>query len=234
MIYATADLHGYPLDKFKQLLHKAGFSDEDFLFVIGDVIDRGEHGVSLLRWLMLQPNIQLIRGNHEAVLLSCSFVFDEITEETVAALDAEKLGLFQTWCANGAEPTLAALAQCDPDTRADLLEYLRETPLYDTVSVGGRNFVMAHAGLGNYRTGKRIGEYTEQELLWTRLSADERYSDEFITLVGHTPTFHYGEEHRGRIFQTDTWMDLDTGAGYDLWPVLLRLDDMQVFYPDVS
>ena len=36
MIFATSDAHGYPLDSFLRLLEKAGFSDADHLYVIGD------------------------------------------------------------------------------------------------------------------------------------------------------------------------------------------------------
>ena len=61
--------------KFLQLLDKAGFGERDFLFVLGDVIDRGEHGVELLRWISRQPNVQLILGNHEAMMLACSAAF---------------------------------------------------------------------------------------------------------------------------------------------------------------
>ena len=31
-VYATSDLHGYPLDQFKTLLKKADFCDDDFLY----------------------------------------------------------------------------------------------------------------------------------------------------------------------------------------------------------
>ena len=52
MIFATSDLHGYPLDSFLRLLDKAGFSSSDRLYVIGDVIDRnGDGGVAALRWM---------------------------------------------------------------------------------------------------------------------------------------------------------------------------------------
>ena len=37
MIYVTSDLHGCPLEEFQQLLDRAGFSEDDFLFVLGDV-----------------------------------------------------------------------------------------------------------------------------------------------------------------------------------------------------
>lgn len=30
MIYATSDLHGYPLEKIKDMLNKVGFSNDDF------------------------------------------------------------------------------------------------------------------------------------------------------------------------------------------------------------
>lgn len=74
MTYVISDLHGCPLEKFKELLEKAEFSDNDFLYILGDVIDRnGDGGVQMLCWLLELPNVQLILGNHEAMLLSCEF-----------------------------------------------------------------------------------------------------------------------------------------------------------------
>ena len=49
MIYVTSDLHGYPLEKIKDMLNKVGFSNDDFLFVLGDVIDRGEDGIKIFK-----------------------------------------------------------------------------------------------------------------------------------------------------------------------------------------
>ena len=79
MIYVTSDIHGYPLEEFKTFLDKVGFCDDDFCFVLGDVIDRGTDSIKWLKWLMVKPNFQLILGNHEAMLLSCDFLFETIT-----------------------------------------------------------------------------------------------------------------------------------------------------------
>ena len=77
MIYVTSDLHGLEITKLKALLKKACFNENDRLFVLGDVIDRqNDGGVAILIWLSEQPNAQLILGNHEAMLLSCDFVFN--------------------------------------------------------------------------------------------------------------------------------------------------------------
>ena len=112
MIYVTSDLHGYPLDSFKRFLERVGFCDDDFLFVLGDVIDRnGDGGVMLLQWMMMQPNVELILGNHEAMLLACNLFFEEITEENIALLDEVQSQAWMDWVFNGAEPTLKALSE---------------------------------------------------------------------------------------------------------------------------
>ena len=233
MIYVTSDLHGYPLERFRALLAKADFSEEDYLFILGDVIDRNHQGgVDTLKWLLYQPNAELLLGNHEAMLLSCAFLFDEITEASVNAVTARDMHLLSVWQRNGAEPTIRALRETDPETRADILDYLREAPLYETVSAGGRDYLLVHSGLGGYRADKRIGEYTEDDLLWTRPSLTDRYSDRFTTVLGHTPTGYYSPDHRGRMLRTDTWIDIDTGAASGLPPMLLRLDDLQPFYAE--
>ena len=75
MIYVTSDLHGFSLERFLTFLSDVGFGEDDYLFILGDVIDRGEDGVAILKWLLVQPNVQLILGNHEAMLLACDFLF---------------------------------------------------------------------------------------------------------------------------------------------------------------
>ena len=118
MIYVTADLHGIHPKEFQKLLGKAGFSEEDFLFILGDVIDRGEYGAELLAWLTQQPNMQLILGNHEALLLSCAFLFADVSEESLDALTVENMKLVQNWADNGGNPTMKGfrkLLKQDPE-----------------------------------------------------------------------------------------------------------------------
>lgn len=110
MIYVISDLHGYPHEKFLALLDKAGFSKDDFLYILGDVVDRnGDGGVETLNWLMYQTNVQLILGNHEAMLLACSFVFDEITEDSIESLTAEKIDMLTRYQLDGGDITLKAM-----------------------------------------------------------------------------------------------------------------------------
>ena len=231
MIYVSSDWHGTSLDTIKALLKKANFDENnDFLFVLGDVIDRGEHSVELLKFLMNSPCAELLMGNHEAFFLENLWVFDEITEETIDAVDAQKLSRLNTWRANGGYTTIEDLYRETPQMRADIIDYIKDLPLYDSVCVGDRDILLVHGGLGNYYADKKIGEYTQRELVWTRPKLDEEYSEEFLTVIGHTPTHFYGDEYKGKIIKTKTWVNVDTGAAYGMSPCLLRLDDMQEFY----
>lgn len=233
MIYVISDLHGYPLAKFKKLLEHAAFSDDDFLYLLGDCIDRnGDGGVEMLCWLLEQPNVQLILGNHEAMLLACAFVFEEITEESINALTAENMGLLQQYMQNGGDVTLKALRDLRnraPDLIADIFDYLHDAPLYEAVSAGGKDFLLLHSGIDHFEKDKKLSQYAQDDFLWTWTSLETDYFDEIITVFGHTPTLTYGEEYTGKILKTRTWIDIDVGAGFGQEPVLLRLDDFEEF-----
>ena len=230
MIYAIADLHGYPHGRFLDLLEKAGFCDEDFLFVIGDVVDRnGDGGIETLQWLMLQPNAELILGNHEAMLLACSFVFEEISEESIEKLKADKIGVLSDYISNGGGVTLKRMRQLPRQEQADILRYLREAPVYELVSAGENDYLLVHAGLENFRPDKKLSEYSPGDLIWSSPKMGERFYPDLKVIFGHRPTFTYGEGYRGTTVRTDTWIAIDAGAGYGERPVLLRLDDLREF-----
>lgn len=47
MIYVCSDIHGN-YEKYRALIEKISLRDEDTLYVLGDVIDRGPEGVRIL------------------------------------------------------------------------------------------------------------------------------------------------------------------------------------------
>lgn len=229
MFYVISDLHGYPFNKFKELLQKVKFSDNDFLFVLGDVIDRGTDGIKYLKWLILQDNAELILGNHEAMMLTCSFLFDEVNQDNIKGLSVEKLDLLINWLRNGASQTLESLHQASPNERKNIIEYLINAPLYDYITVEGKDYLLTHSGLGHFEKDKKLSDYSYDDILWNRPSISDRYFENITTIFGHTPTFCYGEKYKGKIIKTDTWINIDVGAGYGYAPVMLRLDDMVQF-----
>lgn len=235
MLYVTSDLHGISPDSLYALLEKANFSENDFLFILGDVIDRGRHGIKLLEWIINQPNAELILGNHEAMMLTCRFVLAYTDDNFVSRLNEKQLQLFINWMSNGGMRTLDELQllnQNSPQTAQGIFSYLTKAPVYKTVSANGRDFILVHSGFENFSSDKKLTDYSEEELIWHRPSIDERYFDNVITIFGHTPTAFFGEEYNGKAIKTETWIDIDTGVANGNSPCLLRLDDLKEFYLD--
>lgn len=166
MTYVISDLHGYSIEKLKTLLEKAGFCEDDFLYILGDV-----------------------------------------TLKSLAKLNKES-----------------------PETVADILDYLRDCPLYEAVTAGGKDYFLCHSGIDEFEKSKKISDYPADAFIWAWPRIDDDYFDDIITVFGHTPTMNYGEQYRNKIIKTKTWIDIDMGAADGKTePVLLRLDDMKEF-----
>lgn len=234
MIYVTSDLHGYPKNKFMRFLSDSGFSDKDELYVLGDVIDRnGDGGIEMLRWIINQPNVHFLLGNHEDMLLECSFIFDEITDLSISSLSENEMDALLNWLENGAKPTIDSLRTLfreEPDVIPELLAFLEDAPMYEVLDVSGKKYILTHAGLGRYEPGKELVDYDTDDLLWFRPDLTTRYDNAATVIFGHTPVAAFGPEHEDKMLKTETWIDIDTGAAHGRKPMLLRLNDEKAFY----
>ncbi len=229
MIYVISDLHGYPIEQFFELLKKAEFSDDDTLYILGDIVDRGEDGVKYLQWSLNQPNVTLLLGNHEKMMRDCDFLFDPDALYIMRDMTRGQKFDLSLWMENGAEPTLECLFALSQEERTEIGLYLSTLPLYKIINVNGKEFLLVHSGLGNFRSDKPLEDYKTDELVWERPAFTDRYFEDITTVFGHTPSWYYGNEYEGKIIINETWIDIDAGAASGFDPVLLRLDDMKQF-----
>ena len=63
-IYAMSDLHGC-YDKYLKILEKINFNDNDTLYILGDIVDRGPDGIKILLDIYNRKNVVALRGNHD-------------------------------------------------------------------------------------------------------------------------------------------------------------------------
>lgn len=230
-IYVTSDLHGYPLKKLQNKLEEIEFGPNDHLYVLGDCIDRGTDGLQILRWVMSQPNVTFLLGNHEAMLLDNRFLFDGDSIPSVLDLKGEQRNSYCVWTSNGGYATIDAMQQFSDAQIKHIFRFLEKAPLYKEIEVNGKRFILTHSGLGSFASDKPLSEYSRFDLVWTRPSLNTRYyEDGRKVILGHTPTVLLGPEYKGKPIFTDTWIDIDVGAGIGINPALLRLDDLKVFY----
>ena len=72
MIYVLSDIHGQRR-RFDSIMKQINLQPEDTLYVLGDVIDRNPDGIKILRQLMAMPNVKLLLGNHEQMMLDALY-----------------------------------------------------------------------------------------------------------------------------------------------------------------
>ena len=69
MIYVMSDIHGN-MRRFRSVMEQIRLRPEDTLYVLGDIIDRFPDGIKILQELMAMPNVKILMGNHEYMMLN--------------------------------------------------------------------------------------------------------------------------------------------------------------------
>lgn len=66
--YVMSDLHGC-YDSFLLMLETINLTNDDTLYILGDVIDRGDKSLEIIDYIVSKPNIVWLKGNHEEFLI---------------------------------------------------------------------------------------------------------------------------------------------------------------------
>lgn len=213
MTYLISDIHGES-DRFFRLLKEIQFSDEDILYILGDVVDRGPDGIMLLQYIMQHRNMYMLLGNHEYMF------FDAITNID----DPYKQYL---WESNGGYATYEKFCVLQEDEKKKVLNYIQGLPDQFIIQAHGERVLLVHGSPG----------YDTYEKIWNRPSIDQLpLMGDTVVIVGHTPTafFRGGKIDKPlSIYYDNKFIGLDCGCGHSTSMrrlACLRVDDMREFY----
>lgn len=234
MIYCISDLHGDYI-RYTTMLKMINFTEDDTLYVLGDILDRGNEGMKILLDMMLRPNVYPILGNHEYMALqTLKWLSDEITEESLSQISSDKLQGINEWLNVGGMTTIDEFRKLSEDEKEMVLEYLEEFSLYEKVSVGGKDFVLVHAGIDNFVPDKDIEDYELHELIFNKPDYSKTYFKDKYLVTGHTPTRFIHDEINGHCYNTiyigNNHIAIDCGCGYDGLLGAICLDTFEDFY----
>lgn len=213
--FVISDIHG-EYEQLKTLLAKMNFGEQDKLYVLGDVVDRGPEPIRALQFLMRLPNCICLVGNHEFMAyMGMKILLKEVTDESVrdfAEKDKEEL---KEWIVNGGTMTIADFAGISREEREEVMEYLENLETYVELEVNGQEYLLVHAGLGNFSEEKPMEEYTLDDLIWARTDYGIPYYKDKIVITGHTPTQTIPDNpHPDRIYRANNHIAVDCGAGF--------------------
>ena len=215
--YVLSDLHGQ-YDKFMDMLKLIKFNDNDKMYILGDIFDRGPDPLKILDYIIYRKNIDFIPGNHEYMFLEFYNTYDA-----------------RLWSYNGGRTTMTQLMKRGEDYLKALYDYLTKLPL---VKVHDK-FILTHAGL---YLPKNQNQYTLQEILslqnaefnlWSRSNINnERQYKDYTVICGHTPTLYVDpDQYQMSIVRRKGTIYIDCGATFsDGRLACLRLEDNKEFY----
>jgi serine/threonine protein phosphatase 1 len=214
--YVIGDVHGY-YGTLKQLLKLIDVKDEDHVFFVGDLIDRGEKSAKVIRLVRNTKNFFSVVGNHELMMMDAifnnnlqSWVFNGYGSETYNSY--QKL--------YGEESMKMMFDDC---------VWMNSLPYF--IDLG--DYFIVHAGV---KPGVPLEKQGEYEFCWIRedffLSPQRVFPDKTI-IVGHTITSsgHFRDVPGGNIILGNGFMMIDTSAYFKAsgWLTALDLDNDLVY-----
>ena len=233
MIYFMSDIHGC-YEEYLELLKKIHFCDEDELYILGDVVDRGPEPIKVVQDLMMRPNVYLILGNHDYMALKILKKLNvEIKEDNVHSHLSQKdiLDYFY-WKKDGGETTAEAFRKLSKEEKTEILEYLEEASVYEEVFVNGKIYRCVHGDIHGACDDKSIEDHSFTDFLFHRADYERRYycDEQIFVVTGHTPTMLLNKDGSSNVFETNGHIAIDCGCVYGKQLAVYCADDGTVTY----
>ena len=229
--YVMADIHGNER-RFNSVMNQIRLTPEDTLYVLGDVVDRHPGGLRILRRLMAMPNVKMILGNHEYMMLRALGYPRDDNVDDGRAMDH--------WYRNGGKVTLDYYKRIRKTLRQEIIAYLHRLPLNLDAEVAGKRYKLVHGAPMEEYDGSEKYKNPIYFSIWKRLNADYAVPGDYTLIFGHTPTQYYRDVAPMEVWYADRMIGIDCGSGYPEQGedsqygrlACLRLEDGNVFYSE--
>lgn len=222
--YAISDLHGC-LEHWKKV--KKILKDEDIIYVLGDCTDRGPEPWKTLKDIATTPQVILLKGNHEDMLVKAA------REAMDGSYGCSKQRLLAS---NGGFETLTELLYEDrPEIWISMLAKLPTHTTY--TNENGQKIFLCHAGCSLWADEPEVIP-DDRDLIWDRVHYISKKSDlmsDTIVVHGHTPIVYLAEDIG--VEEPDEWVPLtycdgkkiciDQETVFSGHSILLNLDTLE-------
>ena len=232
--YVCSDLHGQ-YEVYKDIIDKIGENDK--LYILGDVIDRGPDGMKILQDIAKRQEngqVEFFVGNHEYMMIQALFLGNS---------EVEKIWTSES---NGGKKTKEEFEKLPDQEKNKIRNLLLNSLVYKEINADHEKLYLVHAkAIQNTNKKKEsvkdfleTGRQKELEMaVWTRKGdqktdqSGEVWKDEEIgknnvySIIGHTPT-------NGMIEISKGYVNIDCGASYFGNECLLRINDGKIVYFD--
>lgn len=222
MVYAMSDLHGC-YDKYIKMLEKINFNDEDTLYILGDIVDRGPDGIKIYQDMMKRKNVIAILGNHDYTALR---MFKKIyNREEFDYFDLR----YKMWIMIGGEPTNNAFRELSKAEQLEIINYISQFTIFKDISVDGNKFWLSHT---IPQKDRMLHDYNleREDFIAGAPEYDKKYYDNKYIVTGHTPTIFIGPKYDGKIYIKNNHIAIDCGAVFGRILGCICLNNFKEYY----
>lgn len=197
-VYCTSDIHG-GINLLSKLLNNVNYTSDDYLFILGDIIEKGNDSLATLRYVMnlaKNPNTYCLIGNNEYFVIDsiferdfervkrqlnkCNSIFNDFIDYLHIDINNIDSNLFFDQIINSFHEELMFMYN---------LPTIIET----------NNIIFAHAAI---ETEDLLSNDLHTVLSYNRfMDIDKRFSKRVV--VGHYPSVAYQYEHCSLLPVTD-------------------------------
>ena len=187
------DVHGQYAG-LMHLLDLIGPREQDRLYFLGDLIDRGPESAQVVDFVIREGHACLL-GNHEDMML-----------KALCGTDTDSSTLH--WALNGGDTTWKNYRNGDAEKLKPHLLWMQTLPTF--LDLG--DLFLVHAGV---HPEVPLEKQNFQEFFWVRdehLYCRTPYFPHKLIINGHTPTFTLPGVKTGKLAAGSGWLNIDTGA----------------------
>lgn len=228
MTYVMSDIHGN-YTAFKQMLKEINFTDDDLLYIVGDLVDYGSESMELVCDVSMRANVYAIVGEHDFEALRMLSGFAKMLESG-AAPDPAFAAAMKEWVVDGGAATLEGFRALDADMREGVLDYLSDMALFEEITVKNADYLLVHAGIRNFTEDVVLDDLSPEDFIYEGLDPEREYYEDKTVIVGHVHTSELPDADPDMIYYGNGSIFMDCGSDKNGTIGCLCLDNGKEYY----
>ena len=213
-IICISDIHAY-FDDFKALLQKCNYDpDADYLFILGDIIEKGPDNTSTLNYvqeLCQNPRTVFIKGNNDT--MPCYMAYKDDKSRFLDRIKRRPINTFvqmaETLGITDFTESFQQKRRKVTEACRSQLDFLQNAPL----AIETKDFIFVHAAIENRPDWENSDPLTVLTLPWF---LRREHCQPKTVICGHYPAYNFkrGNNSNFPVFDRDKRIiDIDGGMG---------------------
>ena len=208
------------------MLQKINFCDDDILYILGDIVDRGDCPMEIILDIAKRTNVKCLLGNHD---YTARELLKHIYNDNAPFYDDEFKKEFDAWLNCGGQTTFDGFNKLSEYEQKTVLHFLNSLAINEKLNIKGRTFLLSHT-VPQKSIMRNINDISFYDFILGTPDYDRKYFNDVILVTGHTPTCYISIDCTGKILSCNNHIAIDCGVFLGQNLGCICLDTLEEFY----